>query len=400
VWAISLDSREELLAAGCEDGYVRLFDISHGALDYSRSLPGTSGVCCTPVRGRAVPVSSAALLLMVVLACRPSAGRGVASLGRSAVRSNSSRCVVERCGSDPVVRECNRRLVCSCSPGLVTGWDLSVVPARPSVRITVAGLGGTKATPVWSLAVLPYVPVAQLHRAVRAPSRPIPSHPLPSRQVSPVSCPCPGCLVARVSSRPRSAWCCSDFTVISGNSLGHVQFWDGKMGTGLHAFSDHRADVMSISVCYDVAARRSGERSSQRAPAAIVTCSVDGKVLTYTPVVDPTTESVRAGSACVTVTVPQLTIVCRRTAVCQTKWILGGWHRGHSHDVKSVSVSAEGVIASGGVDTELCLIRLQDITTLRPVKVRWCARVLRRCQWLWVDSARAVDRCCRLAPRP
>jgi hypothetical protein len=195
VWAISLDSREELLAAGCEDGYVRLFDISHGALDYSRSLPGTSGVCCTPVRGRAVPVSSAALLLMVVLACRPSAGRGVASLGRSAVRSNSSRCVVERCGSDPVVRECNRRLVCSCSPGLVTGWDLSVVPARPSVRITVAGLGGTKATPVWSLAVLPYVPV---------PSHPIPSPPVPSSLTSVVSS------VSRVSCCSRvvtSAFC-------------------------------------------------------------------------------------------------------------------------------------------------------------------------------------------------
>ena len=38
-----------------------------------------------------------------------------------------------------------------------------------------------------------------------------------------------------------------DGTIVSGDSLGHVQFWDGEMGTLLETFSSHTADVLTVA---------------------------------------------------------------------------------------------------------------------------------------------------------
>ncbi len=109
--------------------------------------------------------------------------------------------------------------------GLVRGWDLTVSPPSSSVRITVDSLSKGKDTPVWSLAVL------------------------------------------------------SDFTLITGDAVGHVQLWDGRMGTLLHSFTEHRADVMSIAVHgSDMSAVG---RKGAREGVSFVTASVDGKVVVY-----------------------------------------------------------------------------------------------------------------------
>jgi hypothetical protein len=38
-----LNAAEDILAVGCEDGYVRLFDVSHDGLEFSKALPGSNG---------------------------------------------------------------------------------------------------------------------------------------------------------------------------------------------------------------------------------------------------------------------------------------------------------------------------------------------------------------------
>ena len=42
-----------------------------------------------------------------------------------------------------------------------------------------------------------------------------------------------------------------DYTVISGDSLGHVQLWDGRHGTLLKSFSQHTADVTCLAISSD-----------------------------------------------------------------------------------------------------------------------------------------------------
>ncbi len=43
----------------------------------------------------------------------------------------------------------------------------------------------------------------------------------------------------------------SDFTVVSGDSLGHVQVWDGGIGTLRQSFAMHEADVLCLQVSAD-----------------------------------------------------------------------------------------------------------------------------------------------------
>ena len=61
---------------------------------------------------------------------------------------------------------------------------------------------------------------------------------------------------------------------MTGDSLGHVQLWDGRFGTLLQSFATHTADVMCIR-----AVPVSG-------PLAFVSCSLDGKVALHTSVND------------------------------------------------------------------------------------------------------------------
>ena len=43
----------------------------------------------------------------------------------------------------------------------------------------------------------------------------------------------------------------SDGTMVSGDSTGTLQFWDGQHGTLLQAFSQHKADILAVAASKD-----------------------------------------------------------------------------------------------------------------------------------------------------
>ena len=102
----------------------------------------------------------------------------------------------------------------------------------------------------------------------------------------------------------------SDSTVVSADSVGKVQLWNGKHGTLITSFHLHLADVLTLAV-----SKKEDE---------IYSSGVDSKVL------------------------------CIRKAKSKgNKWIKSGEVRAHSHDVRALALSSTGVLASGGVDTQL-----------------------------------------------
>nr|XP_002128329.1 U3 small nucleolar RNA-associated protein 4 homolog [Ciona intestinalis] len=102
----------------------------------------------------------------------------------------------------------------------------------------------------------------------------------------------------------------SDYTVVSGDSFGRIQFWNGKHGTLLQSLHVHRADVLTLC--------RGTTESS------IYAAGVDPRVLSFklTNSEDP------------------------------TSWVKGPMLQKHTHDVRSLAL-VNDLIVSGGVDTNL-----------------------------------------------
>ncbi len=102
----------------------------------------------------------------------------------------------------------------------------------------------------------------------------------------------------------------SDSTIVSADSLGKVQLWSGKHGTLIQSFHLHLADVLTLAVS-------AGEDE-------IYSSGVDAKIL------------------------------CIHKAKSKgSKWVKSGEVRSHTHDVRALVLSSSGLLASGGVDTQL-----------------------------------------------
>jgi len=141
----------------------------------------------------------------------------------------------------------------------------------------------------------------------------------------------------------------SDGTVISGDSLGHIQIWDGMSGTMTQTFdhNENDADVLCLAVSADenkifASGIDSSVRCIQR--QCLPPTADRSEKTTFEP------NPVR-------------------------KWISSNSHRKHSHDVKAlaichkqISTSAKTLelLVSGSVDTRICTYGTQDFKSSRP----------------------------------
>ncbi|KAI7901402.1 quinon protein alcohol dehydrogenase-like superfamily [Cokeromyces recurvatus] len=208
VWCLAVNSKGTRLAAGCEDGCVRLFDIADGNLEYIRTFE--------PQKGRVLSVAWAPNDEFIVSG-----------------------------GSDSAIRTWNPH----------TG--------RTIQRMTVTKKRKEQ-TLVWAVAAL------------------------------------------------------QNNTIVSGDSLGTITFWDVTMGTAKQTFRAHGADVLCL------AASKDGNQ--------VFSAGVDRKITCFRR------------------------ITKKKTGDIVNDWINVGSRRYHWHDIRALALDERpkiNSIVSGGVDVEL-----------------------------------------------
>lgn len=109
----------------------------------------------------------------------------------------------------------------------------------------------------------------------------------------------------------------SDTTIVSADSLGKIQLWNGKHGTLRQSFQLHLADVLTLAVSEE--------------EGTIYASGVDHKLVRLQKLKD------KKGA-----------------------WVKTAEVRQHSHDVRSIALSKAGIIASGGLDTQLILCPMES----------------------------------------
>nr|XP_039269150.1 U3 small nucleolar RNA-associated protein 4 homolog [Styela clava] len=126
----------------------------------------------------------------------------------------------------------------------------------------------------------------------------------------------------------------SNNTIVSGDSTGKVNFWNGKNTTLLKSFQNHRADVLSLCVSHD--------------EKVVYASGVDSRVL-----------AINCSSAMVGEDDPS-------SATTVDSWVLGATLQKHTHDVRALAIVGNYLV-SGGVDTNilLCNIKKGDFTKIK-----------------------------------
>eukprot|EP00750_Incisomonas_marina_P007470 INCI14983.1.p1 GENE.INCI14983.1~~INCI14983.1.p1 ORF type:complete len:838 (+),score=159.59 INCI14983.1:250-2763(+) len=125
----------------------------------------------------------------------------------------------------------------------------------------------------------------------------------------------------------------SDFTVISGDSLGHVQVWDGGIGTLRQSFAMHEADVLSVQVSSD--------------QKHFYATGIDSKIVQFSSV-EEDGEGV---------------------GMLPKRWVSTKSRRYHTHDIVSMTVVSDSngdeLVIAGGVDTQLSYLWAKDFCDVR-----------------------------------
>ncbi|KAF4142640.1 putative WD40 repeat-like protein [Phytophthora infestans] len=121
-----------------------------------------------------------------------------------------------------------------------------------------------------------------------------------------------------------------DLTLVSGDSAGNLSFWNAPTGTLLQKFSHLTADVLAICV--------------SQSNNTLFASGVDNQVVEFRRSV------AESGNA---------------------TWAYSYSHRGHSHDVRALALSAnvKPVLVSGGIDTQLVWYRGNSFGASRPSKI-------------------------------
>ena len=267
-----------LVAAGCEDGSIRIFKASDtSGLELISTLPS----CGSPVNS---------------IAWKPNPNGG---LSGSVLFAGVADGTIRR--FDCVDNLQTSKLIGTTPHAMSTGdvlthdFDSAHLRWKASLRITVETRGRRTSTKIWSLQVL------------------------------------------------------NDGTLISGDSLGNVQFWDGHAGTLNQTIqhNDNNADVLDLAVNWD--------------QSKVMASGVDSKVVAmerHIPGTGP--QDRRNGNDALILP-------------SASKWVLTNQQRAHSHDVTSLAIvymtdpdgcagSANSkeknmcreLLCSGGLDTKVC----------------------------------------------
>ncbi|GKY99350.1 hypothetical protein MPSEU_000890100 [Mayamaea pseudoterrestris] len=143
-------------------------------------------------------------------------------------------------------------------------------------------------------------------------------------------------------STPTKVWaleCLTDGTLISADSLGHVQIWDGNSGTLEQSFDQNgdKADVLTLAVTAD--------------ENMVFASGVDSRVVC---IERPSSAAGRGAK--------------------DSKWLLTNAQRPHSHDVNALAIYRVGpsdepekdMLVSGGIDTKLSLYDTTNFKKGRP----------------------------------
>lgn len=184
IWSVSANPKCTILALGCEDGSIQLLSTENDGLSHLRKLGKVKSRLLSISWGPAVPHD-----------CRSSIGIPVES-------DDSSDSENDGDWGDSW-------LVTGCADSSIRKWDFAT--GRVTNRLTT-DKNRAERTLVWSVRVLGYV-IRILHG--------FPKLTLDFR---------------------------SDGTIVSGDSMGIVKFWDSKTCTQLNSFQAHGADVLCLSV--------------------------------------------------------------------------------------------------------------------------------------------------------
>jgi U3 small nucleolar RNA-associated protein 4 len=271
----SKGSCSKLLAAGCEDGSVRIFRARENADVDALNHPCLELISTLPSVGSAV----------ISIAWLP--GSGASKIEGSIIYVGAADGTIRKfhCSVASKFQRLSGSTPHAISTGAVLHSDdvdiaedtiSSSMQWKAGLRITLENRGSRSATKVWAILAL------------------------------------------------------TDGTVVSGDSLGNVQFWDGNAGTLLFSFehNPNSGDVFDLAVSYD--------------QTKVMASGIDSKVICIERI---------PSSSC-----------------AQSKWVLTSQQRSHTHDVNSLALvylsdssgSLNGnmkcreLLCSAGLDTKVC----------------------------------------------
>lgn len=142
----------------------------------------------------------------------------------------------------------------------------------------------------------------------------------------------------------------SDSTVVSGDSRGHVQLWDGETGVLMITLHQHTAEVLALAVSTD--------------ETQIFASGVDCRVTCVRKVPCQLNRLSDSNGEAFSAPAPS-----------DSNWVYSTSHRPHSHDVFAlatcnyISPFSNGfkpLLLSGGMDTKLCSYSIEEFARTRP----------------------------------